>query len=69
MKEITSAFKEMDANGDGKVVLQETISYMEKKKQIPESDHTNMAESIFTFYDKNKDGHIVLSEFLPHDEL
>lgn len=42
---------------------------MEKKKQIPESDHKKMAESIFTFYDKNKDGHIVLSEFLPHDEL
>ncbi|VDI52734.1 Hypothetical predicted protein [Mytilus galloprovincialis] len=69
LSEIRNGFMEIDADGDGKATLEEIVKHIETKKELPEADHEGMAQSIFEYYDKNKDGFVTLQEFLPHDEL
>src|SRR5205823_12769641 len=58
-----AAFKRMDANGDGKVTLEEFKKAAESRPQGKLKDNPEMAAKIFERMDANGDGFVTLDEF------
>jgi hypothetical protein len=60
---IEAAFKRMDANGDGKISLDEFKKAAEGRAQGKLKDNPEMAKKIFERMDANGDGFVSLEEF------
>lgn len=57
-----SLFEELDRNGDGRVALNELISFTQNN-QLLEGVPTQDVEILFSFLDTNQDGSISINEF------
>src|SRR6266404_3172707 len=60
---VEAAFKKMDANGDGKITLEEFKKAVESRPQGKLKDNPEMAAKVFERMDANGDGFVTLDEF------
>jgi hypothetical protein len=60
---IEMAFKKMDANGDGKLTLEEFKKAVESRPKGKLKDNPEMVAKIFERMDANGDGYVTLAEF------